>query len=293
MRPLVPIVLLFIGGSVLAQELFPMDSVVWRSKYEELEDDWIERCTYFYSGDTLINGLAYKKLAILTKSTPPGPEEIGYLRESDQKIYFIPSGYENPCGYWYEEPGGEYLLYDFKIKKGDTLSFGNGAMNYCYETDSVLVNDMYRKRWNFYGLNETSPILDEWIYGIGSTKGPIASPLWEFENAATLTCFEDSRVPYRYPENCEITAIKQIQNHEKIKGFPNPIAAGEIFHLGSMSTEYTQLYLYNTVGKIAHSEPLDKQTIDWIVPTSLPTGVYHLQIVDEKGLSKIQKLMIY
>ena len=120
--------------------------------------------SYGIDKDTIIGGNVWKRLC-------KDSEELGYLREMDEQVWFYPTNLEGryPC-----KNGHPFMLYDFSLQKGDTVYWNYWQMGYTrvptqedhIYNDTMIVKDVRfehgRKIIDFgYG--------SKWIEGVGET----------------------------------------------------------------------------------------------------------------------------
>jgi len=159
---------------------FPTENVEWNIKiptyYASIETTFYSINTYSLRGDTLINGILYKKVCMnIGSKNFPQYSVVGGLREEGKKIYYISVTSGNPYGVRGQQieklrdcspskktiDNGEMLLYDFNAKVGDIIRMGYYDSS-LLSIDSVKIGDSFRKRYNFNS--------DQIIEGIGSVK---------------------------------------------------------------------------------------------------------------------------
>ena len=163
--------------------------------------------TYALLGDTIINEKPCIKMYGYDTFHPAETQYLASLFETDNRVYFIPSGYED-----------SYLMYDFNMSAGETVK--------------VHLAPEYKKQWNtieievevtdveyqdvggttrkyMYLSDIDSPEAEDtgisygyWIEGIGS----LSSPVWNaefirYDQGSTLECCsEDNNILYKQEE---------------------------------------------------------------------------------------------
>jgi hypothetical protein len=273
---------------------FPDSNACWNYGYYPGQcqfGDSQEFYSIMFTGDTSINNQNYHKLntpfvlfytsGTCTQDNIPGYK--GAIRQEipNKKVYYIP-----PMS------STEYLLYDFNLDIGDTVSSYIAPFD-SYDTvisiDSVLVGDNFRKRWY---INDWYEIY--YIEGVGSTYGLIQhSPGYVTDAPSySLDCFllEEQSL---YPDtnaNCQlITSIKKIDAFsDQVKVFPNPSK-------GSFSVEFNQpidireIYLTDLVGNIVFQKEINNEkqvNID-----NLRGGTYILTIMHRNNSTAKRKII--
>ncbi|MDD2799173.1 MAG: T9SS type A sorting domain-containing protein [Bacteroidales bacterium] len=131
--------------------------------------------SYVLKSDTVVNLLIYKKVyASNSLINTTSLNYLGGIRETKGKWHYLPNGEKK-----------EFILYDFSLVVGDTLS-----INFFYpysedvkklqviEVDSVYHNGEYRKRIGLGEYNKFSkPVVTiRWFEGIGSDQGLFYNP---------------------------------------------------------------------------------------------------------------------
>ncbi len=143
---------------------------------------------YEFPGDTIINGIIYKKInksgfiyiPQCYNGTPLGYQ--GALREDSiqRKVFLIKAGNTN-----------EDLLYDFNLNIGDTIHSLLIDPNGCGDViidyiDSTLINNIWCKRWQSFNLG-CQPVGTLMVESIGSWFGLI-DYYQQFEGGPSLEC---------------------------------------------------------------------------------------------------------
>ncbi len=242
-----------------------------------------------------------------------------YYRTDGQKVYFKPTANCTQL---------EFLIYDFNMKKGDTLTTPNnlfenrGELNgnkTVAKIDSVSVisiGGIARKKLSitYKFVHRAGEFKedrkDTWIEGFGS----VIFPFYPFfcvnkgvctESNLYLRCFQsknkiiyqDSRSPFC--SNALITSSSDLQNPKiNLNIFPNPIPQG-----GNWQVEWTKndigashLELLDPLGRVLKQVAGLKQgSMHRVqVPTeTLPKGLYYLRLRDEGGqVLAMEKVMV-
>jgi hypothetical protein len=189
---------------------FPIDNAYWQYRYYNdvgIPTNDVGHLTL--SGDTVISGVAYKK--IWTGSPPT--YYAGALRESAKVIYFVP-----------DTSSQAYVLYDFNLGLGDTLfnpfgnnSSGNDTLVVDF-VDSVQATDGFHRRLTF-------STQAKWIEGIGSMNyffHPVELLLVSGNDQ--LECMS-SDLPFTYPTSvsvCDALHAVSEKLHSTLHIAPNP-----------------------------------------------------------------------
>lgn len=175
--------ILFVSFSILSYSQkyvpFPTENAEWNVAYSTGPNYPYGISTmllqYSLHGDTIINDIGYKKICLNVGTLElPVYRPVGGLREMNKQIFYVGSGYINSV-YWVNPQkmkwikecssaqlnNNELLLYDFNVKKGDTIQWGYYG-DIIDKIDSVLIGQSYRKRYSFKNSNNLI------IEGIGS-----------------------------------------------------------------------------------------------------------------------------
>ena len=259
---------------------------------------------YYYDGDTIIEGIYYKKVAAVVLPLTSGncctvPEGLGagFLRQdiAEKKVYWR--------NQW---TNGDTLLYDFTLNVGDTL---NSFLNYpdpwtepktILSIDSVLVGTSYRKRFNI----DTNIFRTEYTYsiieGVGSTdgfSGVHENNAWQF--GISLTCFSENGNLVYTPQNNPDTipcgdlpvAVNDLpqQSGEIVSIFPNP-ASEKITLTCKESSLPLKVIIYDMLGRkqLEIEKNIECPEIDI---SGLPQGIYFLRAENNKSLLTIKKFV--
>jgi hypothetical protein len=241
-----------------------------------------EKYSITFSGDTIINNQTYHQLHtpfIESFSTgtcanlPTGYK--GAIRQDVplKKVYFIPVN-----------DTLEYLLYDFNLSVGDTLTgytqYLLGYRDIIVGMDSVLVGNTYHKRWK-----TNDPYNIYMIEGIGSTYGLIERSPGTMTDMAdySLTCFQSS-IQGVYPDSltaCQVISSvpENNDNSNVLSVFPNPSKGSFTIDFENASTQ--EIRITDMTGKlILHQATLNQSQIK---VSDLKSGTYILTVMDKEG----------
>ncbi len=209
----------------------------------------------------------------------------------------------------------EFLLFDFSIEAGDTITIASfeGSDIYLYNistyegeyNDSVILLDStFRKAKkvivpNAYHYPTWDHSYIEWIEGIGSTNGNFYADAFAYfeiteKPAAFLLCFEEEGTlllsypewDYDYNNDCFYLLHSGIIENQVGKGviYPNP-TSGVIFidFMGNGESSLKQVSIYSFTGQIVYSHMLNSQTIE-IDMHNYPSGVYLIEITEDSSI---------
>jgi hypothetical protein len=276
----------------------------------------------YFEGDTLMNGLMYKK--VLKKGIsiiqPPyvGPTVTSIGNIGLHKGFFrqdIPG----KKGYFRRTHDTlDRLLFDFSKMPGDTLRYftyyplGPGLMEVVKvvgSIDSIFFKGSYRRRV-LYQYVQTSPPVQFWsgnfyqaIEGIGDFTG-LDYNLYQ-QNMRIQTCVyyflsaycEDgdqlvfNGIFMSSPISCSIltkaTGIQTEPIKQKALIYPNPVGRGQSIKLGNPAEQMT-IRAYFPDGRLVEETLLEEE---WKAPDK--PGLYLIRLFDQKGkLVLAQKLQV-
>ena len=167
--------------------------------------EWYTRCVHYFlgesfhteriEGDTILDGVAYKKLY-------DGNVVEGFLREENGKVF-------GKVGSYYDaydtSDWSEHLVYDFSLGKGDTTVFHDDFRLNVNTVDTILVDgEPYRRlgigcySYSGGGTDYSNGNTQQyWVEGIGSDVGPDPEPgfLWVTSSYMTFdSCKVDGKL---------------------------------------------------------------------------------------------------
>lgn len=173
------------------------------------------------------------------------PTRLGAVRVDSQRVYFLNLSADTVFVTWPHDassnsnsgtllPGAEYLLYDYRIRMGDTV-----FRKVVQRIDSVQVNGISLRRFWFREAPGTF-INDYWIEGIGSNLGFLgsysgATPTYPgaavfprtFHYCAPTMFYEFSEISSGNvfgAGNCDLKplTVARASTQPEIRVFPNP-----------------------------------------------------------------------
>lgn len=249
------------------------------SLYEYVLQGFRTTTTYgSIQGDTVLNNHRYLLFHLQTGS--PYLNSTYPIRQENKKIYMMSF-----------EHSRDYLIYDFDVKKGDTIhstaeSGYISRLPIVSSVDSVqLYNGEYRKRIKIYG--------DTWIEGIGSVNG-FNYPLREFvtcdcNSSFELIAFAKEKTLLFY--NAELCAsfnccqgikdeLNNIQEQKKLIDVHISPTKETITITFVSNIEKCNFQLFDLQGKVMVNEEIN-ETNHMIHLNQLPRGIYLYKITTE------------
>ena len=163
--------------------------------------EWYTRCVHYFlgeffhteriEGDTILDGVAYKKLY-------DGNVVEGFLREENGKVF-------GKVGSYYDaydtSDWSSHLVYDFSLGKGDTTVSHDYFRLNVNTVDTILVDgEPYRRLgigcYSYYGGDtdySKGNTQQYWVEGIGSDVGPDPGPGFDWVTSSYMT-FDSCKV---------------------------------------------------------------------------------------------------
>ncbi len=250
----------------------------------------------FIDKDTIIQNQKYLGLAASIDTLKPLDNKLKsafYLRELNNlgKVFILD-----------KLSNKEYLLYDFSLKQGDSVSvFGNNFYNgtnenltklFVSKVDSVQVGNEFRKRISF--TNSYTP----WIEGIGNSVATLLNP-----GGLMLTCpcngylicsgtVEDLNYHgLAYTNNNCLPQIQGIEDDnfesKSVSIAPNPVVGTSIIKLNNFYSGKQTLEIYNATGVKVKSYTIDNYNEFQINNNDFENGFYFYNIKDSSVSGKL------
>jgi hypothetical protein len=170
-----------------------------------------EPCPYisayhaFIGGDSVINGLTYKKIVhnpILSGIAFPwcGSFYVGDTVYQSNPFLLREDSAARKVYHYTHDDQAEYVLFDFNLQTGDTLKTNWGDGNWIIDTvfDYTLANGETRKRFQGAGFPDNA-----YVEGLGYLFGAFTVPYYPLEGWAITTCVRDGeKILYNNVEDC-------------------------------------------------------------------------------------------
>ena len=258
---------------------------------------------FWFHGDTIIEDLTYKRVYVQYDDS---------IADFNNARYFAAIREDTATGKIYFSRGNEqeYLLYDFSVNVGDTVSFyslwGGGLRErkqVVKSIDSILIDDNYRKKINFKSWITTGGG-ESWIEGIGSINGLFFAGDFDMAdgmNVTILLCVHvEERLIYQ-PEdadfyekyNCYIQNYTNIDEHKKGTIEIYPTIVDDILYIETdKNNEEFEYKIINIQGQIISNGLCTSNVIN---VANLNKGFYLIVISDNKSTKyiKTQKFIKY
>lgn len=263
MKNLLILLCLVLSISVEGQSYrpFPTGDAYWTT--ERLDDFWQptgEYTIYKQQGDTIIDTVSYNKLYVRYHLTTQFVYKGG-LREENQKIYYFP-----------KDSAQEYLLYNFDVQVGDTVTNLFSEWNGPYEYDTLVVSAINGSEYNLWW-----PGFQTLIYeGVGESRGPIPK---YYEGSVSggdiLRCFSDSTgMVYNNNGPC-LTTISETDDNSIIYIYPTP-ANDMVYFKGYQN--FQLIKIINISGNTVLAQAINSNTGE-VTISGLPDGLYLVELI--------------
>ena len=295
---------IFSGAFTQTNVYFPLpsDSTDWREYAGGFQNGYCSDYQYFISGDTLINGLLYKKI---TKMGVVYIQDIqGYCTNIIDYYYTInyAGAYRNDSvnkkvyGMFYIFTS-DTLLYNFNLNLGDTLppsALNNPARgtNVVTGLDSVLIGNHYHKRFAISWANWYNSHVSL-IEGIGSTYGlfGLLTPIGQ--QGTTLYCVvENGQTVYHNPSYpCDLFTgiLNKVPKDFQFELFPNPVQDCATLNF-NFKDKKLDLLIFNIYGqKVSYYKNIINGSK--INTSILTSGMYFYIVLDEDVIITTGKLL--
>lgn len=302
---LLSFVIILFAISALAQPYrsFPTRDAVWTEyQYISYGSSHFESNDYqnIIDGDTVINEMTYHKIYRSGKryyhvsnsgSTSYYQNNYqGCIREDNLKHVYL----------YLNKDAQEYLLYDFNLGLGDTLSNNLYGMSMLIAfdpsiklivkaIDSVIVGGDYHKR---YWIDSRYPL--QLIEGVGSSDGLLEKFVCWPSYTSGLVCFKQDHLD-AYPSGqvCDLVSygIEEIASEQKIHLFPNPSNGTFAINFMDEAHENAILRISDQLGQTVYEKKLSGDKSHQINVGKIAAGIYFLCIQSEKQ-AYLMKLII-
>ena len=292
--------------SALAQQYrsFPTHDAVWREDHHvSYGSSHYSYLNYknFINGDTVINGKTYHKIYSSGK-------RYSYVYNSGSNSYYqnVYQGCirEDSLKHVYlylNENAHEYLLYDFNLALGDTLSknlYGMGLLH-SYDPsiklivnaiDSVIVGGDYHKRYRFDYSYHTLYLIE----GVGSSDGLLETFDCYPSYSTDLVCFKQENIDaYPFGQACDlvVTGIEEIASKQRIQLFPNPSNGTFSINFMDEAPENAILRISDQLGQTVYEKKLTGNKLHQRNAGKSADGIYIIRI-QSKGQAYQGKMII-
>jgi len=277
-----------------SQNYFGNDACWTSFTYNMFSKRMVYEDQFFLEGDTVLNGKTYRKLIGRSTYSVPDTYFYGAIREELGKVYNYFTDYNTHVS-------GEYLLYDFNVKVGDTIysTVTAGELSrkpVVTKIDTIeLLTGEKRKRYYLNG----SPC---WIEGIGNLGGFFNQTHEIVTNGSIehIVCFKKNGIEYyKYDSYCPdgtccdvLTGLESYNlSNSTVTLSPNPTNRFVRLDLSKSMARCVSIKLINALGNTLLSSNGIKENTDFEIDlTNCSLGLYFVVIEFEKN-SEIHKLI--
>lgn len=247
--------------------------------------------SYMLDGDTILDGVAYKKLYSTTKEDLVDLKFACVLRESPSgQVYYRKVKLDHTI------EGYERTLYDFSLEPGGSVCvFGdNLCMSLVAARDTVYGNDGVTRKMQLMQYIENGVTLDlyeTWVEGIGSELGLLSvGSLTLSGGEYNLLCYyEDEDLIWQHPDFdvcykvTETESLGESETEASVNVHPNP--ARDLVKVEGV--EPASVQLHNAFGQLVKTANGTKE----ISMAGLPTGIYFLSITYSEGRKCVRRVV--
>lgn len=292
----VAILFQYLGITGLFSQQIVVEHKIWSNVLENCGPDANSFVTFYnkFKGDTMINGLMYKKVWLAEDEFYQDWYHNGsFIREENNKVYLL------------ESTGKEGLIYDFGLEEGDSVVLENplapdGLLLYVTTIDSVETFDGFRKRWKLIKDEFSTP--EYWIEGVGSNSGVLNSGTGVFGalcGTYTLLCEKENDITiYQNPEygTCFYVLLAVSDGPEFNKSNLSIRYARDGESISIVFTDKRSgkksINLYNIFGGLVLSKTSNEPTGEFLI-SALSPGLYVATLTNTTvGLLHSEKILV-
>jgi hypothetical protein len=284
----------FISGQSNTYHPFPESGIIW------IQSNWIadvnanppfmihDDYNLFIAGDTTAGDYTYHKLYT-------NGHRYAELHPDDEYYYnrYFGAFRNEPENkkVWFLSQGEDVPAYDFNLAIGDTLPesiITNQIINIVVAVDSVLVGDVYHKRFHL-STHDGEPYA-ALIEGIGSTCGAFSMIQPVFESGNDLWCARlNNDVIWNYDPGNPCLLMVGVEEPEPVKElaiYPNP--SGGLFYIRT-TAQTIRTEVFNSMGKqIVILNDINKP----IDLSEQPDGVYLVKFVNHNNEAVVRRIVL-
>jgi len=274
-----------------------VENAQWQLIWDYDETPWEDEMSgWLLRGDTLVNGLQYKKLYQRIFEEP-----YSEIITSESLFGFLREDVENRKVYAYDIIPGwlgcdilnqEYLLFDFSLAVGDTtqmcmLTEQIGGPVVLTEIQNYFVYGKERKAFSYGGYAV------DFIEGIGHAQGLMESPVI---NVSSMDTWYLSDYCRGTNEECGVVYVKVEENSLKnsFSIYPNPAGDYTRLHFPDNELHFIKnikLTINDVFGRIV--KEISGLEYDYTIDVSdFQNGIYFVGLYDNKEVIASQKLNI-
>jgi len=243
---------------------------------------------YFFDGDSVFHAKTYKKVFSYKDEQHMERFFEGLIREENLKTYYKAS---------LETFLEETILYDFSLETGNTFihpMFDDQTL-YVLQSDSVLINNVKKKRMIITLLPITPWNTDTVIETIGSLSGLLSPLCYGCTGFRELLCYtQNGELLYKNPKysECYYNNLSTLPTIEQsiFSIFPNP--ATHTLFITSENEKISKIDIFDITGRNVYNKRFENYSSKYeIAVNNLLTGLYFIQIKTEKGQTLSYKFL--
>jgi hypothetical protein len=252
---------------------------------------------YYASGDTCIGNECYKKVfrrELVTSYDPPpfmpaGTYELfGFIRDDsvDRKVYSVLIDDYGECS-----SGEEFLLFDFSIEIGDTVTLCLIPSFIDFVVNSITPMNYLGFETIAYTHYEED---QEYYEGLGSYYGLFEEMFAPFKSGNSRYIYHTFLYYYCRETPCDLVVdLPEHHNEEStLQIYPNPFTTSTTIEFELNEPSRVQLTIYNAIGEVIFVVEdrmmlVGKHSFTWS-PDRLPQGLYYAVLRSEEGVSVVK-----
>ncbi len=283
-----------------SEKKYLADAACWTEFTININTNWVVyKSQYYLDGDTILSGKTYKKVIGKSPNNLEQPTYyIGAIREEGGKIFKQYTDYETMVA-------GEFLLYDFNVKVGDTIhsTSPSGELSrkpVVTKIDTIdLMTGEKRKRFFFDQSSEKI-----WIEGIGSVGGLFNEAYEHLTNYTTthLVCYKQGGIEYYKNSSlcsdgtcCDVLTGLETPKllNPSISLSPNPVTGSSIIKWEvSDNNLFSTLVVTDVLGKTIKVLNVSGKNEMTIQRNDFTPGLYFCRLHASNGEENVIKMII-
>jgi hypothetical protein len=271
--------------SVRAQQYYPLVETgkIWSTGFRVGYPPYSQHTDFIkFEGDTVINGLTYRKIMITPDSLLTGWALWSYIREDgSHKVYHYNS--------W---QGMEFLLYDFDVVVGDTVMVNQSPSGLLLDSvyTMTMENGELRTAYRWMDLNIPTgypPLFETWVQGVGSFLGVLQSGMATAVGGYSynLCMHENDTLIYQREGNNSCTVITSVFTAEFLPELSIRQTGGDgrfVINFSQPGMSPVTMKIADLMGKTVYSMKASS-TFETVVDLSAqPAGLYILNLSNDQ-----------
>jgi hypothetical protein len=277
---------LFLINGLKAQEFAPKSAIWYYSAYDNSSSIYEDYATMQYDHDTLIKGLRWKYLKLISHDDngKPGKIQKHYIVKADSNIVRLWMGTYST------------VLYNYSAgqKIGDTMIYKDTAVPFTTHLvlktiDSITISGKRKKRFTYLAVVSGYP---SWtvIEGIGAlerVKPDFTATTGGFPLIRKMRCYHDSSISYRAPgaHQCDSIVHVGIRSGENIidptwNAWPNPCKNNMILSYNGAEMVSGEIFarIYTSTGQYIYEKRISTPSHTELDMQHLQPGLYFIVI---------------